>query len=138
MSASNLFGKALESAPDAIVIADATGRILFANLRVLAVLGYDPAELLGQRYIHVTSSNFGRSGSSLSEVGDASQGGRSAGLTRSEDRRFYVEPTRFTTLKRGGADHGFTVESIVYNGGTVFAGAGGEAVPLKTISIRQR
>jgi len=49
MAASNLFGKALESAPDAIVIADASGRIIFANLRVLAVLGYDPAELLGQR-----------------------------------------------------------------------------------------
>ncbi len=49
MSASNLFGKALESAPDAIVIADAAGRILFANRRVLDVLGYDPAELLGRQ-----------------------------------------------------------------------------------------
>lgn len=96
------------------------------------------AELLGQRYVHVTSTNFGRSDSAMADVGNASQGGRSAGLSRSEDRRFFVEPTRFTTLKRGGADHGFTVESIVYNGGKLFAGEGSEAVPFKSISIRQR
>ena len=48
LMSTNLFGKALESAPDAIVIVDTAGQILFANHRVQAVLGYDPAELVGQ------------------------------------------------------------------------------------------
>jgi PAS domain S-box-containing protein len=43
----HLLGPALESAPDAIVIADAEGRILFANQQVAEVFGYPQAELLG-------------------------------------------------------------------------------------------
>ena len=49
MPASHLFDKALESVPDATVIVDGSGEIVFASQRVAEVLGYDPAELLGQR-----------------------------------------------------------------------------------------
>ena len=38
----------LESAPDAVVGIDATGRIVFANRQISALFGYDPDELTGQ------------------------------------------------------------------------------------------
>jgi len=41
-------GEALDSAPDAIIITDSSGRILFANARVPALLGYDVAEIVGE------------------------------------------------------------------------------------------
>jgi two-component system, sensor histidine kinase len=48
MLTAEFLGEALDSAPDAIVITDASGRILFANSRVSTLLGYDPAELVGE------------------------------------------------------------------------------------------
>ena len=44
-----LLSSALQLAPDAIVIVDASGQILFANRRLLALLGYEYAEVRGQR-----------------------------------------------------------------------------------------
>ncbi len=38
----------LESAPDAIVIADSSGRIVLANSQTSKLFGYDPRELLGE------------------------------------------------------------------------------------------
>ena len=49
MPSSDLPGSILESAPDAIIISDRAGEILFANTRVRELLGYAPAELIGQR-----------------------------------------------------------------------------------------
>jgi PAS domain S-box-containing protein len=43
-----LLSSALQSAPDAIVIADASGHILFANKRLSALLGYEYSEVRGQ------------------------------------------------------------------------------------------
>ena len=63
------------------------------------------------------------------------------GVSRSEQRRYFVEPSRFTTLKRGGANHNFQVESIVYNGGHRFpTGAPGkeELLPYKMITFNQK
>jgi two-component system CheB/CheR fusion protein len=37
----------LDSAPDAMVIADASGSIVFANRQVSELLGYEPAEIIG-------------------------------------------------------------------------------------------
>ena len=48
MLSSELLGKVLESAPDAIVVADESGRIVFANARTGALLGYSPDELRGE------------------------------------------------------------------------------------------
>ncbi|HSC09109.1 MAG TPA: PAS domain S-box protein [Steroidobacteraceae bacterium] len=49
MLSSELVRSALESAPDAMVIADATGIIVFANQQVTALFGYAPWELTGQK-----------------------------------------------------------------------------------------
>ena len=47
MLSSELVRSALESAPDAIVIADGEGNILFVNQQVTALFGYPPWELSG-------------------------------------------------------------------------------------------
>jgi len=38
----------LESAPDAVVGIDGTGRIVFANLQISELFGYEPSELIGE------------------------------------------------------------------------------------------
>ena len=48
MLSSALLASVLESAPDAIVIVDAAGRILFASRRITALCGYRPDEIVGQ------------------------------------------------------------------------------------------
>ena len=54
-----------------------------------------------------------------------------------QQRRFFVEPARFTTLKRGGALNNFQVEAIVYNGGNLFHD-GREPLPYKFITFNQK
>src|ERR1017187_8991965 len=68
------------------------------------------AKLLGERWITVTGTNVGR----------GAEGAASSGVNRSEQRRYFVEPARFTTLKRGGEKHGRQVQAIVYLGGHEF------------------
>jgi PAS domain S-box-containing protein len=48
MLSSDLVRSVLDSAPDAMVIIDASGAILFANYQVTALFGHDPATLIGQ------------------------------------------------------------------------------------------
>lgn len=48
MLSSTLLGSVLESAPDAMVIVDSAGTILFASRRITALCGYLPEEILGQ------------------------------------------------------------------------------------------
>ena len=49
MLSSTLLASVLESAPDAIVIVDVAGNILFASRRITALCGYLPEEIVGQR-----------------------------------------------------------------------------------------
>ncbi len=49
MLTAEFLSEALDSAPDAIVITDDSGCILFANSQVRALLGYEPGEIVGQR-----------------------------------------------------------------------------------------
>jgi two-component system, sensor histidine kinase len=58
MLTAEFLGEALDSAPDAILITDAAGRILFANSRVRTLLGYDPAELIGQSIENLLPERF--------------------------------------------------------------------------------
>ncbi|HEY2036183.1 MAG TPA: ATP-binding protein [Steroidobacteraceae bacterium] len=48
MLSSALLASVLESAPDAMVIVDAAGSILFASRRITALCGYLPEEIVGQ------------------------------------------------------------------------------------------
>jgi hypothetical protein len=98
------------------------------------------SELLGQRYIHITSTNTsaGLPRTVQAMLMQQQQPSQSAGITRSQDRRFFVEPATFTTLKRGGPQNNFQVEAIVYNGGNLFPNEHGEMLPCKLITFNQR
>ncbi len=91
------------------------------------------ARLLGERWMQVTGTNVGQSKSD----GIQAAGSLSSGISRSEQRRYFVEPARFTTLRRGGEKHRFQVEAIVYNGGHEFA-AGHEKLPYTLLTFDQR
>jgi len=58
MLSSELVRSALESAPDATVIADDTGTILFANHQVDAIFGYAPAALAGRKVEELLPERF--------------------------------------------------------------------------------
>ncbi len=92
------------------------------------------AKLLGERWTKITSTNAGQSRNEGAQTpGD---GSNSAGVARSDQRRFFVEPSFFTTLKRGGPLHNNQVEAIVYNGGHLFTG-GSETLPYRLITFNQ-
>jgi hypothetical protein len=92
------------------------------------------AKLLGERWMTITSTNAGQSRNDGTQM--AGEGSHSAGVSRNDQRRYFVEPSVFTTLKRGGPLHNFQVEAIVYNGGHLFGG-GSEALPFKLITFNQ-
>ena len=83
------------------------------------------AELLGERWVMVSSTNVSQGQAERSS---------SAGVGRSEQRRYFVEPARFTTLKRGGDVYGFQIEAIVYKGGHLFE----DGQPFKLLTFNQR
>lgn len=89
------------------------------------------AKLLGERYITVSGSTSGTTGQ---------EGGINAGVNRSEQRRYYVEPAQFATLKRGGPSNEYEVEAIVYNGGHQYPGEyeDEELLPYKMLIFDQR
>jgi hypothetical protein len=84
------------------------------------------AKLLGERWRDITSTNL--SGTS-NPTANSPDGTHSAGFSTSEQRRYFVEPARFTTLKRGGPAHQNQVECIIYNGGMKFQGADEHGTP---------
>lgn len=49
METENWFRSIIESAPDGMLVADASGRILLANLMADRIFGYEPGELLGMQ-----------------------------------------------------------------------------------------
>jgi hypothetical protein len=61
-------------------------------------------KLLGERWMHVTSTNVGR--------GDVQENQATSSVTRSEQPRYFLEPSQFTTLKRDSEFHNFRVEAI--------------------------
>jgi len=99
------------------------------------------AKLLGQHWVMVTGTNMGQSvndsGQPLAQPQNNSGGGLNSGVTRSEQRRFFVEPSVFTTLKRGGPQNNFQVEAIVYAGGNQFRN-GNALLPYKKLTFNQK
>jgi hypothetical protein len=92
------------------------------------------SKLLGERWLNIIGTNVGRSTPGV----PGAEATVSGGVTRNEQRRSYVEPARFTTLKRGGPVHDFEVEAIVYNGGHKFGSPGQELVPFTLMWFKQK
>ena len=93
------------------------------------------AKLLGERWLQIIGTNVGQSSPE-----QAAGGSHSSGVTRSEQRRYFVEPSSFTVLKRGGELHHFQVQAIVYKGGHLFAATSGKEamLPYKLLTFNQR
>ena len=93
------------------------------------------AKLLGERWLQIIGTNVGQSSPE-----QAAGGSHSSGVTRSEQRRYFVEPSSFTVLKRGGELHNFQVQAIVYKGGHLFAATSGKEamLPYKLLTFNQR
>jgi type IV secretory pathway TraG/TraD family ATPase VirD4 len=95
------------------------------------------AKLLGERWIQVTSTNVGQGRQNAGE--DHNNPSQSSGVSRSEQRRYFVEPSSFTILQRGGPANNFRVQAIVYNGGNLFSTPGKEAfLPYKLLTFNQK
>jgi hypothetical protein len=96
------------------------------------------SELLGEHFIKSTSTSISRGSN---QTVDGETGGLNAGssIQRSEERRYYVEPARFTTLRRGGPSNDYQVQAIVYCGGKLFDDPqGGELLPYKLLTFKQK
>lgn len=92
---------------------------------------------IGSRYVKIATTNIGRSGPGGATDFLAEAGGQ-AGVSRTEQKRAFIEPARFTTLKRGGPQNQGHVEAVVYCGGKLFAQSdGGEPLPYKILTFRQ-
>jgi hypothetical protein len=95
------------------------------------------SRLLGEHWIYTNATNVGQGRNDNNTL--LGQNNNSSGVTRSEQKRFYLEPSAFTTLKRGGELHDFLVESIVYKGGHLFPGNGKSGpLPYHHLTFDQR
>jgi hypothetical protein len=94
------------------------------------------SKLMGERWVKINSTNVGQSRND-GTVPMQQQGNLNSGLSRIEQRRFFVEPATFTTLKRGGPQNDFLVEAIVYLGGHIFQN-GNEALPYRLLTFNQK
>ena len=83
------------------------------------------AKLLGERWVSIASTNVSQ--------GQGRESG-SGSVSRSEQRRYFVEPAQFTTLRRGGDVYGYQVEAICYKGGHLFE----DGQPFKLLTFNQR
>lgn len=95
------------------------------------------AGILGQRYVSITSTNAGLSRQAQALLAPHQLPNQSAGITRSQDKRYFIEPAVFTTLARGGPQFNYQVECIVYNGGHLFGNGSGERLPYKMLRFNQ-
>jgi hypothetical protein len=99
------------------------------------------SKLMGEHWTKVSSTNVGQSrndgGTPIMQPQANSSGGFNSGLSRSEQRRFYVEPAVFTTLKRGGLKYNFQVEAIAYLAGQQFQN-GKNLVPYIKLTFNQK
>ena len=88
------------------------------------------SELLGQQWEQIPGINTGTTQPAAQELGQTT----SVGVSVNEQHRFLVEPSVFTTLKRGGSAYNYEVEAILYKGGQRFR----NGLPYKRVLFRQR
>jgi hypothetical protein len=94
------------------------------------------AKLLGERWVQAIGISTGTSRPTGMDTTT------SAGVNISDRRQYYLEPSAFTTLKRGGPKNDYQVESVVYNGGTLFVNTAEpgkeELLPYTILTFKQR
>jgi hypothetical protein len=91
------------------------------------------SKLLGERWKHINSTNVGQ----MTGDNNPNQNRHNSGVSRAEQKRHFIEPAAFTTLKRGGMLNDYRVECVVYNGGHVFE-SGRERLPYRLLTFKQR
>jgi hypothetical protein len=94
-------------------------------------------QIIGERWLKITGTNAGQSHTDATLNNPEIQTSHNGGISRNEQRRFFVEPASFATLRRGGALHDFQVEAIVYLGGHLFAN-GREFLPYRKLTFNQK
>ncbi len=95
------------------------------------------SHLFGDRWVEITTRSGGSSGAGMGNSGERITS--SAGFSTAYQKRNYVEPSEFATLRRGGTRNEFLVDCFVYNGGQTFIGPDGkEHVPFKLLTFNQR
>lgn len=96
------------------------------------------AQLFGERWI--TKQSTGISHGDRNQLSQFNRtDSQTSSVNWSEERRLYIEPSRFTTLKKGGTLNDFQVQCIVYNGGTLFhQGEDKEPLPYHLLTFDQR
>ncbi len=96
------------------------------------------AKLFGQRYIRITSTSANVSPVAQLFLPPNKQAEQNAGIGRAEDKRFYIEPSAFTTLRKGGPQYNFQVECFAHLGGHLFGNGRAERLPYKRLTFNQR
>lgn len=95
------------------------------------------SDLIGERFVQVTGMNIGR-GAQQDANGVMADASASSGISRSEQKRAFIEPSRFQSLKRGGPANGYIVEAVAFMGGKTFGKPGQEMLPYKILAFAQR
>lgn len=91
------------------------------------------SRLLGERWVQITSTTAGQNNNLMSQQPFASH---NAGVTRTEQKRNFIDAARFTTLKRGGPQYDYLVECVVYKGGHLFSNSR-DVIPFKVLTLNQ-
>jgi hypothetical protein len=89
------------------------------------------SRLLGERYVSIASQSVNNN-----LAADTNENRLTGGMSRSEQKRHYVEETEFAQLLKGGPVNNNLVTAIMYKGGTLFK-KGEEMVPYTTLAFKQ-
>jgi hypothetical protein len=94
------------------------------------------SRLIGERYVSITAVNVGRGGG-VQSTGVLGEASTHASVNRSEQKRAFIEPSAFQTLRRGGGANNHVVDAVVFCGGKLF-GLDKDPQPFKILSFPQK
>jgi hypothetical protein len=103
------------------------------------------SDLISSRYVQILSTSIGRGARPDADhpSPDRPGGGGEhahANVSRSEQLRAFIQPSRFQSLRRGGSENDFVVEAVCFQGGRMFRAENGldDMLPFKILKFRQR
>jgi hypothetical protein len=103
------------------------------------------SDLISSRYVQILSTSIGRGARPDADHPSPERPGGGgehahANVSRSEQKRAFIEPGRFQSLKRGGPENDYTVEAVVFQGGRMFRAPDGsdQPLPFRILKFRQR